>query len=89
VKSRIDELLAEARRAKQRPGSYGLLPDIITILEKIQDRLESNNPDPKTLIRGASALGRVVTDDYSFSESPLGTKLLDLVSAIVSEYDST
>ena len=86
MRDRIADLLAEARMASQQPNAYGLLPDIIDILEKIEAELEKESPDPETLIRGAGALGRVVTDSYRFSESPLGTKLLELVSDIVAQY---
>jgi len=86
MRERIADLLAETRIAGQQPNAYGLLPDIIEILEKIEAELEKETPDPETLIRGARALGRVVTDSYPFSESPLGTRLLELVSDIVAQY---
>lgn len=89
MKTRVSKLLGEATNACQSPDAYGLLPDIVRILELIRDELESDNPDPETLVQGAGALGRVVTDSYVFSESPLGTKLLELGSDIVSKYDSS
>lgn len=86
TKKRINELLQEAREAAKRPDAYGLLPDVIKIMEMLQHKLESDSPDLEAIVRGAGALGRVVTDSYSFSESPLGSKLLDFVNEIISQY---
>ena len=86
TKKRINELLQEAREAAKSPDAYGLLPDVIRIMEMLQNKLESDSPDLDAIVRGAGALGRVVTDSYSFSESPLGSKLLDFVNEIISQY---
>mgnify|MGYP000633940014 FL=1 len=86
TKKRINELLQEAREAAKRPDAYGLLPDVIRIMEMLQHKLESDSPDLEAIVRGAGALGRVVTDSYSFSESPLGSKLLDFVNEIIYQY---
>jgi hypothetical protein len=86
TKKRINELLHEAREAAKSPEAYGLLPDVIRILEMLQSRLESENPDWESIVRGAGALGRVVTDSYSFSESSLGNKLLEFVNEIIVQY---
>ena len=86
TKKRINELLQEAREAAKSPDAYGLLPDVIRIMEILQNKLESDSPDLDAIVRGAGALGRVVTDSYSFSESPLGSKLLDFVNEIISQY---
>lgn len=86
MRSRVVELLTEARIANQQPDAYGLLPDIIEILEKIDSELAKELPDSERLIRLVGGLGRVVTDNYFFSESPLGTKLLELASDIVEQY---
>jgi len=88
MKTRIDELLIEAKNASQSPGAYGFLPGIIKSLEAIQDELEKDGPDPEILVKRVGGLGRLVTESYAFSESPLGTKLLDLITEIVSRYDS-
>lgn len=76
---RISELLCDVRVASERQDAYGLLPDVISVLEQIQIHLEATPPNQHLLARGAGALGRVVTDSYEFSESELGTRLLQLV----------
>lgn len=83
---RTVELLSHARAASESEGAYGLLPDIVSILEKILTHLEAPQSDRLLLTRGAGALGRVVTDNYEFSESPLGTRLLQLVDDLMATY---
>lgn len=83
MEEKIKALLAQARDAAQEPQSHWLLPHVIDVLEAMLDCL----PDQKALLGAAGALGRIVTDDYTFSESPLGGELLDLVAEIVSQYD--
>lgn len=80
------ELLSEARVASECQDAYGLLPDIISVLEQIQAYLEVPRPDKHLVARGAGALGRVVTDSYEFSESDLGTRLLQLVDELAASY---
>jgi len=61
------------------------------ILGIIKGRSSSYNLDfesIKSIVRGAGALGRIVTDNYQFAESPLGTKLLNFASEIISKYNS-
>ncbi|KPL89271.1 hypothetical protein SE16_02000 [Ardenticatena maritima] len=83
VEEKIKALLAQAKDAAQEPQSHWLLPHVINVLEAMLDCL----PDQKALLGAAGALGRIVTDDYAFSESPLGGELLDLVTEIVSQCD--
>lgn len=80
------ELLSDARAASEHQDAYGLLPDIIAILEQIQVHLSTPQSNRLLLTRGASALGRVVTDNYEFSESALGTRLLQLVDELKATY---
>lgn len=83
---RITALLREARVTSERQDAYGLLPDVISVLEQIQAYLEVPLPDKHLVTRGAGALGRIVTDDYAFSESLLGQSLLDLINDIAIEF---
>lgn len=83
---RTVELLSDARAASESQGAYGLLPDIVAILEKLLTHLAAPQSDKFLLRQGAGALGRVVTDNYEFSESPLGTRLLQLVDDLMATY---
>ncbi len=86
MENRIVELLVLVKSASQGPNVHRFLPYIVKSLEVMLDSFSDGDPDPEILIREARGLGRLVTDDYSFSESTLGQKLLGLVSDIVSTY---
>lgn len=77
---KVDELqrrLAKAhdrvRAAQNERGAYGFLPDIGRVLTQMAQGLEL---DREIRDRIASGLGRLVTDNYTFSESDLGQELL-------------
>ncbi len=87
MKSRTKSLMTEVKVESQRPSSFGLLPEIIQVLARIQNEFDKGIPDSQHLVEGASALGRLVTDSYVFSESPLGDKLIQFVNDLYFEYD--
>lgn len=87
MKSKIQELIVECEAVAKQSGAFGYLPDIIGELKDIQSELEKDEPNPDLLLVWSRGLGRLVTDSYAFSESPLGGKLLDLITEIVSQYD--
>ena len=69
----IDDLLKMAQEETGKKDSYPFLPEIIRSLEVIRD-------DPgaaqEERVRRARGLGRLVTESFDFSESPLGTSIL-------------
>ena len=73
--ARISEAIRSAEEANRAPGAYGMLPQIIDALKKM---LEGRVTSLEERTRLSGALGRLVTDDYQFSESPLGTLLLQI-----------
>ena len=87
MKEKVTELIIKCKAAAEHPGAYGFLPDIIEELEDIRSELEKEKPDPNMLLAWTRGLGRLITESYAFSESPLGGELLDLVTEIVSQYD--
>lgn len=80
-RERIEQTLAEAIRAQEGAHRHWLLPHVVKSLRVILESWPSHD----ILVREAGGLGRIVTDDHAFSESELGTKLLDLVTEILSE----
>jgi len=72
---RITDALAEIDKASMGPSPYPFLPEIKKALEAM---LASGAMAERELERLSGALGRLVTDNYSFSESDLGTTLLSL-----------
>lgn len=80
MKKSIEVVLDDARREAGKPASYPFLPEIIESLEAIRD-----NPNaPKNRRVGmARALERLVMDNFAFSESPLGTAILEVANEFV------
>jgi hypothetical protein len=78
MEKKIRALLNKLKAASQEPQSHWLLPHVIPGLEALLEHLS----DPKALVEEVGGLGRVILDDYTFSESPLGGELLDLCHEI-------
>jgi hypothetical protein len=81
TQSAICQILAKARSAASIQGSYPFLSDIVESLEAMQyglclprDRRE----------RIAGGVGRLVTEDMDFAESPLGLSILELADDFAS-----
>jgi hypothetical protein len=72
----IDECLTLCRESVSKQTANSLLPSIIECLEEMRGILNENKEPFQRLGVG---LGRLVTDDFAFSESGLGTRLLEIV----------
>ncbi len=77
MKGRVDSLLAEVRRTAEQPAAFGYLPDIALVLERMKTSLDLGETSQHRE-RLAASLGRLVTEQMSFAESPLGGALLRL-----------
>src|SRR5260370_23021270 len=75
LKSRIADAVALVESARKDREPFGLLADISKLLLQMQ---QSVHADANCRAKLAGGLGRLVTDNYEFSESPLGTRLLEL-----------
>jgi hypothetical protein len=75
LQQRIAEAIRLVESARKSKQPFGLLGDISKLLLQMQDCV-----DTEADCRGklAAGLGRLVTDDYKFSESSLGSRLLEL-----------
>lgn len=93
LKQEVQVAIEQAEQAKQAirdqdtPSPFPYSSTILSLLGRMAEELEKPVPDPQRLLGLAGGLGRVVTDDYEFSESPLGTRLLEIVSDIVGRHD--
>jgi len=74
IENKIDEAIRWAEQEATQPPVYGYLPDIIAELTDIKNNLN----DHEKCRLYASGLGRLVTEDYDFSESELGTLLCEI-----------
>lgn len=85
MQDKIDEMLVVVTVASQQPNAHRFLPYLVRSLQAMSDMSRASMIDHKSLAKAAGALGRIVTDDYAFSESPLGQSLLDLINDIATE----
>ncbi len=85
MQERIDELLTVVTMANQQPNAHRFLPYLARSLRSMSDMSRTSGLDHASLAKAAGALGRIVTDDYAFSESSLGQRLLDLINDIAAE----
>lgn len=75
----IDNALVICINEQQKEGSYEYLPGIIRSLEKIRDIIYYRQKyEKEQRKKTAAALGRLIMESYSFSESELGTMLLKI-----------
>ncbi len=86
MKEKIERTLVLTQTANSKPNSHWLLPHVIRSLEVMLQSIHKKE-DPISLVREARGLGRIISDDYLFSESELGGRLLDIVNDILSSYD--
>ena len=93
LKRKIQEAIKEGKQLKetvQVRNTSEVFPydaTILSLLERMAEELQKPTPDGERMLRLAGGLGRTVTDSYVFAEGSLGTKLLEIVSDIVRQYD--
>lgn len=81
LKARITEALVQGEKACKSPGAYPFLPEIQETLKAMLAGLARTQKERERL---AAALGRLATEDFGFSESQLGTTLLELADDFAS-----
>jgi hypothetical protein len=83
MEERITEMIVDLREMMEGGDNRPFIPPIIETLEAMLACFENDETDQKTLKYLTSGLGRLVTDDFEFSESPIGNKLLLLNSDVI------
>ena len=81
MRTRIRELLGELRKPQGEASAFPYLPEVIESLEAMEHSLEAPR---ERRVKMAGALGRLVTEDFAFSESPLGGAILKLADDFAS-----
>lgn len=81
ITRKIADVLAKSRASQKETRAYPFLPEIIHSLEAMA--LNVSAPRSRRA-RMASALERLVTEDFAFSESPLGADLLKIADEFAS-----
>jgi len=74
----IERLIEKTREEKERPNSYPFLPEILESLLRMRENLNETRERREKL---ASALERLVLEDFSFSESKLGGEILEIAES--------
>jgi hypothetical protein len=77
LRRRIDDVLVEVRQAQAAPNPHPFLGAIEQSLADFKNNLHATQ---EVRARMAGGLGRIVTDDYAFSESRLGDHLLRVIN---------
>jgi hypothetical protein len=76
LRARVIGALVQAEKGSEGPGSYAFLPEIKESLKAMLAGLTTMTPTERERLSGS--LGRLVTEDFGFSESEMGTTLLEL-----------
>ena len=82
ITKEITEAISDCRGSLGLPRAFAYLSEILETLEAMRVAWEQN--DGAKCRKLASGLGRLITEDISFMESPLGGKLSDIVKAMYS-----
>jgi hypothetical protein len=75
ISKRLAQALAVLELAQSNPGAFSYLPEII---ESLKVMMRNTNASVEKRQHMAAALGRLVTEDFEFSESAIGGELLNL-----------
>ncbi|MBC7121416.1 MAG: hypothetical protein H5T33_07640 [Candidatus Methanosuratus sp.] len=88
LRQKVEFVIDRTKQYFQDPDAPSFLPYILSWLQEVAEELGKSEPNREMLMGLARAIGRGVTDDYQFSESPVGTAILEIVSDIVHYYES-
>ncbi len=81
LRGRIEAALAKLRESEHGARATVYLTEVIQSFEAMLENLDA--PQERRA-RMVSALGRLVTEDYAFSESPLGREVLEIADEFAS-----
>ncbi len=77
LRSHIDTLLDEIRKAQASAKPHPFLTVVERSLEAMKKNVRAKKGDRE---RMATGLGRIVTEDYAFSESELGDHIFTVIN---------
>jgi hypothetical protein len=82
LKARITKAIVQVEKASESPRAYGFLPDIKECLKAMLAGLATMTPKERDRLAGG--LGYLVSDNFAFAESSLGTTLLEVADEFAS-----
>ena len=77
MNNKLDKLITSIEGEIKKPDFYPYLPEILEILNLMRITTEADKERKTKLIGG---LMRLVTEDFEFSESVLGTEILEVAN---------
>jgi hypothetical protein len=84
---RIRKLQAKIKRETEIPNSYSFLPELYEYLELLEAIMLKGKIHPRYAKdereKIAGGMGRIITENYEFSESKLGEDLLRIADEFV------
>jgi hypothetical protein len=88
IEKAIDEIIEECETEQSKLNSNPYFPDIILSLKQMREIIIIGSGHSRyskaERSKIAGALGRIITEDFSFSESMLGSKLLNIADEFAS-----
>ena len=75
IDNQIEIAITMCKEEQKKDKHYPYLPELIEALKKLKEASSENKHSV------ATAIGRLVLEDYSFSESELGAKLLQIADS--------
>jgi hypothetical protein len=78
-RDRLERMIRDLEVLERDPESHPMIPELIRLLGLIIKIVSSDKPDRENLRRQALGVIRIAMDDYRFSDSPIGTKLIKLL----------
>ena len=78
----LKQIITEARRCQSDPEPYIYLAPIIENLDRLAEELSKKKPDSRRVEKLTGGIVRLVTEEFSFSEGPLGSRVLDFLEKL-------
>ena len=82
LKNRIDKAINLSEKNQKTKNSYSYIENIIELLIKMKKEINSSK---ERRLEISNALGRLITEDINFSESSLGSEILEISEAYINE----
>ncbi|MFN7987715.1 MAG: hypothetical protein U0529_09600 [Thermoanaerobaculia bacterium] len=81
LEKEIHESIAACQKAEAVKSASGYLPDVIDHLETMADLVKKGGEPPRKAERRVGAFFRILSEDPSLLESPLGAKLVKVMTS--------
>jgi hypothetical protein len=80
MKNKLDKLIKSIDQEIKKQDAYPYLPEILEILSLMRTSIVDKKTDKERKSKLIGGLMRLVTEDFEFSESDLGTEILEVAN---------